>query len=152
MSRELRTRQIQFKIVNRVYWTPSRLFRVGLTESPECWRCQSRDGTLVHMLWSCPKVQEYWNDIHDRLQKITGLVIPFNPLLFILGDPATLEDIAPFLAEWIQTALMLGRRLLIRTGNPLLHLHHPTGSLLLADWPLSSGYPIGCWIRWTIMT
>ena len=68
----------------------------------------------MQMLWSCPKVQEYWNDIHDRLQKITGLVIPFNPLLFILGDRATLEDIAPFLAEWIQTALMLGRRLLIK--------------------------------------
>ena len=36
LSRELRTRLIQFKIINRIYWTPSRLFRVGLSESPKC--------------------------------------------------------------------------------------------------------------------
>ena len=114
MSRELRTRLIQFKIVNRIYWTPSRLFRVGLSDSPKCWRCQDGDGTLVHMLWSCPKVQDYWKDINNRMQTITGLDIPFNPSLFILGDPATLREVAPNLAEWIQTAIMLGRRLLVK--------------------------------------
>ena len=114
MSRELRTRLIQFKIVNRVYWTPSRLYRVTLTESSECWKCRDTDGTLVHMLWGCPKVQEYWTAIHGRLERVTGLQIPFSPSLFILGDPATLRNVAPPLAEWIQTAIMSGRRLLVK--------------------------------------
>ena len=114
MSRELRTRLIQFKIVNRVYWTPSRLFRVGLTEGPECWKCQDSDGTLIHMLWACPKIQDYWTAIHERLERVAGLRIPFSPSLFILGDPATLKNVAPPLAEWIQTAIMSGRRLLAK--------------------------------------
>ena len=67
------------------------------------------------MLWSCPKVQDYWRVIHNNIQRITGLDdIPFNASLFILGDPATLREVAPYLAEWIQTAIMLGRKLLVK--------------------------------------
>ena len=108
MSRELRTRLIQFKIINRIYWTPSRLFRVGLSESPKCWKCQDMDGSLVHMLWGCPNVQSYWSSIKDKLKGIIGFDIPFCPRLFILGDPSILSNVSPPIAEWIQTALMLG--------------------------------------------
>lgn len=36
MSQELKTRLVQFKTLNRVYWTPSRLYRVKLVQTPEC--------------------------------------------------------------------------------------------------------------------
>ena len=91
MSREFRTRLIQFKIINRIYWTPSRLFRVGLTESPDCWRCQDRGGTLLHMLWGCPKIQDFWSAIHEKLERVTGLSIPFIPTLY-LGRPCHIKE------------------------------------------------------------
>ena len=47
MSRELRTRLVQFKILNRVYWTPSKLYKVTLKQDPDCWRCQNGEGTLI---------------------------------------------------------------------------------------------------------
>lgn len=57
MLRELETRLIQFKTLHRVYWTPPRLHRAGLRDDAGCWRCTVNNGTLVHMLWGCPKVQ-----------------------------------------------------------------------------------------------
>ena len=66
------------------------------------------------MLWGCPKIQDYWSVIHGRLERITGLKIPFSPRLFILGDPSMLKNVSPHLAEWIQTAIMSGRRLLVK--------------------------------------
>ena len=114
LSRELRTRLIQFKIINRIYWTPSRLFRIGLNENSNCWKCQDVDGSLFHMLWGCTNVQRYWSSIKDKLKSIIDFDIPFCPRLFILGDPSILGGVSPPIAEWIQTALMLGRRLLIR--------------------------------------
>lgn len=112
MSRELRTRLIQFKIINRVYWMPSRLHKVVLVDSSECWGCHDKEGTLVHMLWSCPKIQEFWSAIHVIVEEMFGLVIPFSPGLFNSVDPSALRDLTPPLADWIQTVLMLWLKLL----------------------------------------
>lgn len=114
MSRELRTRLIQFKILNRIYWTPSRLHKVGLVDNSECWRCQDKNGTFVHMLWSCPKIQAFWSSLHTIVEKIVEQNIPLTPSLFILGDPSALSDLAPPLSNWIQTVLMLGRKLVVK--------------------------------------
>merc|ERR1711867_63407 len=49
-----------------------------------------------------------------KLKRIIDFDIPFCPRLFILGDPSILGTVSPPVAEWIQTALMLGRRLLVK--------------------------------------
>ena len=113
MSRELKTRLIQFKILHRVYWTPSRLHRVGLRDDAGCWRCNDEEGTLVHMLWGCPAVQEFWRNVRDYIQTILTVDIPFAPTLYVLGHPAALEELSPYDAEWVQTVLMLGRKLIV---------------------------------------
>ena len=113
MSRELKTRLIQFKILNRVYWTPSKLHRVGLRDNAGCWRCDDGVGTLVHMLWDCPAVQGFWREVQDYIHTILTEEIPFAPTLYVLGDPAALEELSHYDAEWVQTALMLGRKLIV---------------------------------------
>ena len=47
MSKDTRVKLIQFKILNRFYWTPSRLHRLGLKDTAECWKCKdpSSEGT-----------------------------------------------------------------------------------------------------------
>lgn len=37
MSRDARVGFIKFKIMHRFYWTPSRFFRPGLRDTPNCW-------------------------------------------------------------------------------------------------------------------
>lgn len=63
MSRELRTRPVQFMILNRVHYTlystHSKLYT--LKQDPDCWRCQNGEGTLIH---SCCKKNTWllvWN-------------------------------------------------------------------------------------------
>uniref|UniRef100_A0A8C9YAL9 VIT domain-containing protein n=1 Tax=Sander lucioperca TaxID=283035 RepID=A0A8C9YAL9_SANLU len=45
-------RLIQFQIMHRFYWTPSRLFKLGLKDTPNGWKCKTEDGLLLHVLWS----------------------------------------------------------------------------------------------------
>lgn len=67
LSRDARVRLIQFKIINHFYWTPSRLYRLGLKATSNCWRCKSGEGHLVYVLWSCDKVQQFWTWIYDNI-------------------------------------------------------------------------------------
>ena len=127
MSRELRTRLVQFKILNRLYWTPSKLYRVKLKQDPDCWRCQSGVGTLTHMLWSCQKIQDFWSEIHSNVTKIIGRDMPFSQRLYILGDPSALDDLPSHVAEWVLVALMLGRKRII------------------SEWKASSPPPVSLW-------
>ena len=116
MARDFWTRPIQFKIIHRMYWTPSKLYRLKLTAYPGCWK-GSDDGTLNHMLWHCPKVQDFnsWSSIHECIQKVVGLEVPFCIRLYLLWDPSTLKDgIASVHTEWVQTAIMIGRKLLVQ--------------------------------------
>lgn len=94
MSRELKTRLIQFMILNRIYWTPSKLYKVKLIQTRECWRCHNGEGTLSHMLWSCPKIQDFWSEIHKNVTKIIARDVPFSQRLYILGDLSLLEDLS----------------------------------------------------------
>lgn len=105
MSRELKTRLIQFMILNRIYWTPSKLYKVKLIQTRECWRCHNGEGTLTHMLWSCPKIQDFWSEIHKNHSAwcafLSEAVYPWGPV-------ATRGPLIP-----MQNALMLGCKLII---------------------------------------
>lgn len=114
LARDIRTRLVQFKIINRMYWTPTKLFKAKLSANPTCWKC-TEDGTLIHMLWGCPKVQQFWTAVHECIEKIVGEDVPFCIRLFVLGDPSIVKDCLPAVyAEWVQTAIMLGRKLIMQ--------------------------------------
>ena len=59
VSRDIEIRLIQFKILHCFCWYPSRLFRLGIKETPGCWRCEGELGTLTHALRSFPKIQTF---------------------------------------------------------------------------------------------
>ena len=87
---------------------------MGLREDPACWRCNETAGTLTHMLWSCPKAQSWWTAIYENLKLAVGQDFPFTPSLFILGESTSLKGFSEPEARWILTAIMLGRKLLVR--------------------------------------
>ena len=51
-------RQIQFNIYHRAYYTPYRLHKIDSYTSSRCQKCKVTDGDLLHMLWSCPLIEE----------------------------------------------------------------------------------------------
>lgn len=57
-SREIHTHLIIYKIIYRVYWTPSKMARLKLCESEMCWRCERSRGTFLHMLYEFKMTQK----------------------------------------------------------------------------------------------
>ena len=107
VSRDIKIRLIQFKILNRFYWTPSRLFRLKLRDNADCWKCCSSEGTLLHLLWECPMIQNYWLKIHDHIENITRSSLEFCPRLYVLNDPQITSNCGA--ADFIQTSIKIGR-------------------------------------------
>lgn len=65
--REAKGKFTQYKITHRLYWTPSRLNRMGLINSNLCWKCKRDIGTFLHCIWECPVIQPFWRTILEYL-------------------------------------------------------------------------------------
>lgn len=76
---------LQFKIVHRVHLSKSKLAKMYPQIDPTCERCKLAEATLIHMFWSCPKIQKFWTDVCGSLSCIFGIRVSLNPLLFLFG-------------------------------------------------------------------
>ena len=47
---------IQLKILHRVYYAPTALFKTGRTTSDHCRRGCGDSGTFYHTVWACPVI------------------------------------------------------------------------------------------------
>ena len=43
------------------------LNKIGINDNRKCSFCDQEPETLVHLLWSCPKVASFWNCLNARL-------------------------------------------------------------------------------------
>uniref|UniRef100_A0A3P8RWJ4 Reverse transcriptase domain-containing protein n=1 Tax=Amphiprion percula TaxID=161767 RepID=A0A3P8RWJ4_AMPPE len=84
--REAKGKFIQYKILNRYYYTPSRLYKMGISRNDLCWKCQKAQGTLMHALWECPLVFPIWNNVLSYMQSWLSCNVPKSPRLCLLGD------------------------------------------------------------------
>lgn len=71
-------------LLNRAYYTPKRLFKFGRRPNDNCPRCQ-RSGDLIHMLWRCPKLFRYWEEVTGNLGSIFGAIVVKEAITCILG-------------------------------------------------------------------
>lgn len=103
----------QLYIISRVHYTPARLARMGLGTDPTCTRCSRDHGDLIHLLWRCPKLHLYWNEVINTINRVFQIVIPLDPKPCLLGivDDLLTEDI---LRQAIRRALFQARLLILR--------------------------------------
>ena len=76
---------LQYKWLMRVYLTPVRMNKINSQNSDLCYRCTKEKGTLLHCLWSCPYVKDFWKQVAVFLQHVLKVSIPLFPKLFLLG-------------------------------------------------------------------
>uniref|UniRef100_A0AAR2KTQ2 Reverse transcriptase domain-containing protein n=1 Tax=Pygocentrus nattereri TaxID=42514 RepID=A0AAR2KTQ2_PYGNA len=77
-----------FKFFFRSYLTPSRLYKMCKNPSPLCPKCNSDTGTFMHMFWECTKIQVFWKDVHQVIQKMLEKHFHMSPCLYLLAhDP-----------------------------------------------------------------
>lgn len=73
-SRNPKFKCIQLMISHRAYLTPSRIHTIYPEASDECPRCHAPNAIFFfHMLWNCPKILQYWSDIHIILHGIAPM-------------------------------------------------------------------------------
>lgn len=78
-----------FRIFSRWYKTPLRLNKISPTIPPNCWRCADDDGSLLHLLWSCPQIQPFWMEVHRLTSLITMYPLDFSPAQLLLHHSTT---------------------------------------------------------------
>ena len=71
----LRHTVVQFKIVHRLHWTKDRLSKIKRDIDPTYDRCKQAPVTLLHMLWSCPKLYNFWQSIFKTFSRICGKTV-----------------------------------------------------------------------------
>lgn len=81
----------QYNLIHRIYYTPDRLHRFKPQYSQFCPRCKTEVGTLIHMFWACSCLNSYWASILSVLNGITGVAIPAEPRVTLLGDTSTIK-------------------------------------------------------------
>lgn len=85
ISKSVRLRVIQLKILHRAYITPSRLKKIDPHTSNLCWHKCGQDGNLFHMLWLCPAVELFWTDVCKLISVIIKVNLVPCPLMCLLG-------------------------------------------------------------------
>lgn len=58
-----------FKTMHRVYYTPEKVSRFKGNISPHCNRCKTKIGDFLHMIWTCPQLEQWWKDIEHTLKE-----------------------------------------------------------------------------------
>lgn len=71
-------------------------------------------GTLIHLLWSHPKAQDGCAGIHENKKLVVYQDIPFLTSQYILDKPSLLTDIPRPMSQWVNTAIMLCRKTIIK--------------------------------------
>lgn len=80
--REARGKFIQYKIINRHNNTPSRLFRMGLTDDGFCWDCKTGQGTYMHAAL----------DVLDGMGQWSECNLQRSPWVCLLGDRSVMPQ------------------------------------------------------------
>lgn len=85
VSPRLSDRLSQIYIIHRAYLTPIRVARYKQNYSTTCQMCGKETGTFFHLIWTCPKIQEYWKQIVTFLHDDMGSPLNLDPKQCILG-------------------------------------------------------------------
>lgn len=76
---------LQYKWIMRLYITLEVLHHFNVNIPDVCVKCETYKGTLVHCLWTCSKLQEFWREVLHILSSLIEVDLPVCPKLCILG-------------------------------------------------------------------
>ena len=65
---DTRTGEFQYKLLNRIVFTNTKLSKFGKVESPSCTFCGIEDETPEHLFVSCHLSKQFWEEISHWLQ------------------------------------------------------------------------------------
>lgn len=105
---------IQFKVVHRLHYSPSRLQKVFPGVSFQCIKCHSEEGTLSHLFLLCHKLQSFWASLFEFLTNAFSHLCNLDPftVLFGVANPDCVKS--RFEAKAISLSTLLARNLILQ--------------------------------------
>ena len=73
-------REFQYKILNNIVFTNDKLFRFGLSHSPNCTFCNEEPESLEHLLLRCKVSSEFWKEVLSWLRQNKVVIEPFTEI------------------------------------------------------------------------
>ena len=84
ISRITRLKYIQLNYLHQKYLTPEWITAIYGGEVKKCPRCTRTEADFVHMVWSCPLAQEYWNAVLEKIKSTLERDLPCTVRVCIL--------------------------------------------------------------------
>lgn len=78
------TQEAGYTLLSGLHRTPLLIHKFTTTASSLCWRCEPDPGSLLHLWWSCTKIQPFWSMIHADITKITSYTLDYTPAQYFL--------------------------------------------------------------------
>jgi len=78
-------RAFQYKILNNIVFTNDKLFRFGLSHSPNCTFCNEQPESLEHILLRCEVSSEFWKEVLSWLKDNDIVIESFTEIGLFLG-------------------------------------------------------------------
>ena len=60
VSLETKIREFQYKVLNNIVFTNEKLFKIKMTDSPQCTFCKNEIESLEHLFYSCEITRSFW--------------------------------------------------------------------------------------------
>ena len=86
------SRSFQYKILNRILYTNSTLFKMKLVSSPKCSFCQVHDESLEHLPVHCKFTQIFWSAVTTWLNEFNIGIGYLNEKIILLGVTNQVEN------------------------------------------------------------
>lgn len=82
-------REAHYKTLLDWYLYPTKLKRIFPDTSDLCWRGCGLQGDFRHILWDCPGIQPFWEEILSHIKGMLGYPVPTTIEGALLGirDP-----------------------------------------------------------------
>lgn len=94
---------IQFKVVHWIHLSKAKLSKTYSDISPTCDKYKSADGTLIHIYWLCPSLEQFWKLVFDTLSQVLQCIPP-DPMVALFSVPpeefASLRAHCAILLKW----------------------------------------------------
>ena len=75
---EVKLKDFQFKINNKILVTKSFLHKINLIDNNRCSLCSEYPETIRHLFFECEKAKQFWNSFNDFLHTHANIQIDIS--------------------------------------------------------------------------
>ena len=93
-TKEIRLRELQWKIIHNLYPTNILLNKMKVTDDNKCPLCRDEVDYLEHFFFFCPPVRQFWTQIELYLKSLIGIQIDLqvSNVLFGIRDKMKIDQ------------------------------------------------------------